>query len=1318
MTERSHGTIVTFYSFKGGTGRTMALANTAWILASAGRRVLVVDWDLESPGLHRFFEPFLDAETVADNSGVIDMIKDYQWAVTRDPGQARSEERLREHARVGAHVVSLDWEFPSGGALDILSAGRPNRNYSASVASLDWDNFYDRLGGGQFFDAMREDMRSEYDYTLIDSRTGLSDVSAICTVHLPDVLVTCFTLSNQGIDGAANIAAEIGSRRSNHRVRVLPVPSRIDEGEKEKADIGRRLARSRFASLPAGLSADELTEYWGSVEIPYRPFYAYEEILAAFGDGPGVTNSLLSAFERLVGYLTDGAVTSYTPVPEPERMRVLAAFTRKQVSEPAGILLSFVPKDRMWAEWIEGTLKNAGARVRRFEADTDADAQPPEHDRILVVASTAYMQSETFQAVKDGISAEFPAGAEDRLAVANVADSRVGGHFGTTRIVDLNGLSESQATEALLRFVELPAAAVRPGPGQSGPRFPGNAPSVFVVPQRNPSFTGRDLALEELRGQFASSAASDLPRVALHGLGGVGKTQVALEYAYRFQADYDLVWWVNAEQDETVIGSLSELAGRLGIPVGDSSAAAAEDVVQALRRRGSEFRWLLVFDNADEPGLLERFLPPGATGHTLVTSRNKDWAAIAKPLEINVFDRAESVEMLTRRVEGLSSQDADRVALALGDLPLAVEVAAAWLSVTGTPVDDYLTLLSDQASVALSVSRPPDYAPPVERTWNISLDRLQHRSPAAVRMLQLCAFMAPTVSLSLIRSREMIEALRVYDPSLREQLVVGQVIQEIGRLALAKVDRRNNQIIIHRLVQAVIRDQMTAEAQNEAQHAVHRVLAATWPDDPDTDDPGNWARYAVIWPHLEPSQALDCVEEPVRELLVQRVRYLYRIGNLETALATGIPLEKSWRQAVGPVGTEADGAAGPGPEEAMSRRLQLLALRYEIANIRRSRGEYDEAHEIDQAVLDEQTALLGPSNPRTLMTARSLAADLRGQSRYAEALEMDQATYEMFRDELGDEHDGTLMAANNLAISYRLMGDCFRARDIDERTHQTRKLMLGENHPHTLISAGHLARDLREAGEFARSVAQLEVTLRSFQELGETLPETLRTAKSLAVSLRRAGQTERARSLTEDTYALYVDESETATPDAFACLLNHAADLSVHEEKRQAVEETRRVREQFEIKYGPDHPYTLMCLTNLSMYERGVGRYDEACELAQRAYDGLVATVGGGHPYPLCAALNLANALADLEQLDEALALENRALEGLARRLGASHVDALIAESNLSITLRMLGRVEEADARRARVAAAIEEKLGADHPNALAVRRGRRINRDLEPQPI
>ena len=254
MSESSQGQIITFYSYKGGTGRTMALANVAWILASDGNRVLTVDWDLESPGLHKFFHPFLDASTVSATAGVIEIINEYASAAV-DPAPRPVDWHL-EYARVDRHAVSLEWNFPDGGRLDFLSAGRQNRDYSSAVCSLDWDNFYDRLGGGRFFRALREDMQNKYDYVLIDSRTGLSDVADICTIELPDVLAICFTLSDQSIEGAANVARQISGRYRERNIRVLPVPMRIEAGEKEKLDVGRVLARARFEGFPDGLTQE------------------------------------------------------------------------------------------------------------------------------------------------------------------------------------------------------------------------------------------------------------------------------------------------------------------------------------------------------------------------------------------------------------------------------------------------------------------------------------------------------------------------------------------------------------------------------------------------------------------------------------------------------------------------------------------------------------------------------------------------------------------------------------------------------------------------------------------------------------------------------------------------------------------------------------------------------------------------------------------------------------------------------------------------------------------------------------------------------
>src|SRR5690349_17392957 len=316
MSDESHeaprnGRVVTFYSYKGGTGRTMALANVAFILASNGHRVLVADWDLESPGLHRFFSPFLD-QMVRDAPGIIDMVRDYEWAVrdsikqqsveTGEGAEKNSEKegageelpdvRVADYIRVKQYAIPLQhWTFPDGGRLEFLSPGKQNRDYLATLSALDWDNFYDKLNGNEFLDALRDEMKAHYDYALIDSRTGLSDVADVCTVQLPDVLVDCFTLSTQGIEGSALVARRIEELHGYRGIRVLPVPMRLDVSEQERVDASRLYAQRRFENLPSDMAPAERQDYWAKVEVPYRPYYAFEETLAAFGDMPGSPGS-------------------------------------------------------------------------------------------------------------------------------------------------------------------------------------------------------------------------------------------------------------------------------------------------------------------------------------------------------------------------------------------------------------------------------------------------------------------------------------------------------------------------------------------------------------------------------------------------------------------------------------------------------------------------------------------------------------------------------------------------------------------------------------------------------------------------------------------------------------------------------------------------------------------------------------------------------------------------------------------------------------------------------------------------------------------
>src|SRR2546423_3148234 len=181
----------------------MLLANTAWLWATAGYHVLMVDWDLEAPGLHRYLSPFLTDPKLTDSNGLIDLVVSYASEVVEPTASStpRPKEWYREKADVLDYAVSINWKYLNGGTLSLLPAGRQGNSYATKVNSFSWQNFYDRLGGFVFFEALKDSMRENFDFILIDSRTGVSDTAGICTVQFPDSLVTCFTLNNQSIEG-------------------------------------------------------------------------------------------------------------------------------------------------------------------------------------------------------------------------------------------------------------------------------------------------------------------------------------------------------------------------------------------------------------------------------------------------------------------------------------------------------------------------------------------------------------------------------------------------------------------------------------------------------------------------------------------------------------------------------------------------------------------------------------------------------------------------------------------------------------------------------------------------------------------------------------------------------------------------------------------------------------------------------------------------------------------------------------------------------------------------------------------------------------
>jgi MinD-like ATPase involved in chromosome partitioning or flagellar assembly/tetratricopeptide (TPR) repeat protein len=1221
MTKQANGRIITFYSFSGGTGCTMAVANTAWILAANGKRVLVVDWDLESPGLHRYFQPFIDPAALDAMGGVVDLVREFESAAAESG--PHKDNWYAELADVKRHAFALEWpHFPPGGGIDLVTAGRQDDAYAASLSAMDWDVFYTR-GGGRFFDALRADMKEHYDYALIDSWAGLSDVAAICTTHLPDAVVDCFTMSDKSIDGAARVAASI--RGTHHSMRILPVVMRVDPGEAGRVETALHIARQRFSGLPLGLDDAERDAYWRHVEVPYQSYYACEELLATFGDLPGQWGSLLSSYEQLTWYLTDGEVRALPAIDEGLRRRTIGRFLRRAGAPDGRLFLRYTPDDLVWAEWITEILTSAGVVVV-----PDGDTHAASSSRQLFIISAGRSAREAVRWPTDPTTAWPPLGVY-------VTDVHPGPAFSERNSAVLHGLPEQEAVARLLRLV-----GHTDGPRPVGTlRYPGHEPAVFNVPAPDHHFTGREIELQALRQRLRQGTP-----VALQGLGGVGKTQIAIGYAHRFRYAYDLIWWIGCDTDISIEVSIHELAATLDIPPRGPETVRA--VFAALRRGTPYRRWLVIFDDARDYQQVSRYLPQGQ-GELLITSRNQSWGERVVPMPVDCFTRVESVSHLRQRVEGLRAEDAVAVAETLGDLPIAVAAAGAWLSDTGASVADYLRLIQ---------GREPGMAAE-QAIWDRSLERLQQQSTGAYRLLQLFSVLAPQIALALIYSDEMASALKPYDKSVADRYVRGSLVQQMNRLALLKLDLVAGQIHVHRLLQRVVRERMAPADLDEARHQVHLVLVRRSAD-LDVGDPRSWAQFDMIWPHLAVSKAATCPDQSVRALVIDRVRYLGLSGGLAEGEALAREVGAAW---------ETLRQRDEDPDEQQALLRQTLCLRGVLAAILRDRGRFAEAYGVDSELLAEQERLLGGHHPHTLMTANGLAADLRALGRYAEALRMDAATYAAWVEQFGQNHSQTLDALNSLGTSLRMAGNYRAARERDAEVYDLRRIITGNDpHPATLRSTASFGRDLRDAGDYENSVRLLrEVAVAYADTFGSDSRLALKALTSLAMSLRHAGRAEEAAPLLESAYERFNDTLGPFHPDTLVCRHSWALNLLVTAQVDTARDELRAVRVAYQASLAPRHPYTLVATANLAVVAWADGDGTLARSLADAASRDLAAVLGPRHPLSLIAEMNLALLLAERGERPRAANVLRDVAARLHDVLGPEHPDTVHCETNLAL---------------------------------------------------
>ena len=818
------------------------------------------------------------------------------------------------------------------------------------------------------------------------------------------------------------------------------------------------------------------------------------------------------------------------------------------------------------------------------------------------------------------------------------------------------------------------------------------------VPQRNPSFTGREDLLALLHEELTRSRQTAVLPQALHGMGGVGKSQVAIEYVHRHSAEYDLIWWIPAEQPNQILDSLTRLAERLDLGAGPEANVAVPMVREALSTGGLPYeRWLLVFDNAEAPDELQRYFPTGGAGKILVTSRDMDWARVTRVLEVDVFERPESIDFLRNRNPDLTHDEADRLAEALGDLPVAVEQAAAWRAATGMPVDEYLELLESKRIELLDASPSPDYRKSVAAAWQVSLDKLHDINPGALQLLQVCSFLAPEpINRALFASSPLALITPELDTLLSDTFRLSRAIRDVQRYALARIDHRTNTLQIHRLIQAVLIASLDEEEKTRLRRGAHTLLANSNPNKPESR--ADWPRYQALLPHVLVSDAVESPDPRVHELVFGVAKFLYYWGDHQGGQEL---VQRAFDCRVADRG-ESD--------------PHTLTVGKWLGWMRWVNGDYSGARELNERLLELYRAGYGEEDEGTIDAMSVVSADLRASGEFKASRDLCERGHQISSRVFGDDDPTTLNCAHSLGVALRWTGQFIQAAELDQATYTRSAVVLGPASDRTLNTRNGLTVDLLELGRYIDGCRQQEDVYRQHVEaFGIENPSTLRAARTLAVARRKAGDHEGALALSRETLEKYSRRYGEAYPMTLAAAVNHAVDLrhAGNMDKALAVGENTIVA--YERMFGPNHSLTLSARTNSAVVLRLQGDPEGALRHDDKTVALLTEALGADHPTTLTCATNLASDLAALGRVQEAYERDTDTLVRSERVLGVEHPSSLACGVNLALDLRALGREPEADRMQADAMARLRHVLGDRHPATLNALQSIRADCDVDP---
>ncbi|MGX5187562.1 FxSxx-COOH system tetratricopeptide repeat protein [Streptomyces avermitilis] len=982
------------------------------------------------------------------------------------------------------------------------------------------------------------------------------------------------------------------------------------------------------------------------------------------------------------------------------------------------VTISFAGFNRAWAAWIGDRLERRGHHVvyLRWDAPPEVPLADLLHDlklspgRILIVVSEWYFQlgPRTYDEWNAALR-EVVAPDPQRFAAVSVTTAPVPTATAVLAAMDLTRLGAEEAERRLLDRLDMlgdPLLDSVDG-GRRGPRFPVATSEVWAgVPHRNIRFTGREPLLNAAY-HLLEDAEPGAGVVTFHGMPGVGKTQLAAEYVYRFGSEYDVVWWVNSEKRANCRRLLAELAPKLGLSTGADYGERLRAVRDALRRGDPYARWLLILDGADDPEQISDLVPTGP-GHVLITSRNPQWSEYnSHLLEVPVYQRDESVAFVRRRALRLTDADADQLAQALEDLPLLLDQTAGWLNDSDMPVSDYIGLLEggiDQSVVKVSADFPIAF----QTSWSILLDKLRETVPESIDLLRLCTFFAPgVIPVGLLKELPTEELPERVARLLNDPVLWSRAIDRLLQYSVIRLESHQSAVdgstpseeslYMHRMVHQIVRQGMPDDDRGEFIDVVRRALVAADPAGPG--DTQLWDKYAEITPHLKYADVLTSENRAVQRLVLNCLRYMYHSGEYAAGIKLGERAMDTWRSLLG------------------ENHDRIWELTHHYANLRRAAGDYRGSEAIGREVVAYLGEQRGDRDLDYLRAVGGLAADLRALARYDEALEFSERVAATYRDLLGGRARLTLRAQNNLATSLRLLGRYEEALEIDRRTLDGYREVVGERNWETLSSGCRCAFTLRLLGRYpeAESIQRDNVEAHD-RVMGRDHPWTLLARNNLTMCGYRGGDRHRAA---QDLRKL-LERAEQVLGETHAFTLIIAVNQSCSAREYGDIDQARAAGEsvvdRYEAWLPEGHPYIVGARNNQALILCHVGELDQAHALAEQTLADMTTAVGERHPWALGCAIN-ASAVRNLTgDRESAAELSRHTVARAAEVLGRTHPLTLSARVSLAADLRDLRERRQAEKIEQEALTDLTAALGPQHVHTVAARSRKRPYWDFEPQ--